>query len=571
MANPFPAFAFAATGEPTSRTLPDRLAEIKNVKDFGAKGDGVTDDWAAIMAAFNWTVSGNRGTIFFPPGIYVVSQAIDFSIPNINVAFVGVPGATVTVNFSDYVFKRGPDGAAGTAGVHIIENLTIINTNATGGAIRMGQCVGAAIRNCVITANLGINTSVADGSTDQSSLSVSIENCTLSPGANPSGSIGLMLLANGPVIGCHVKGYAIGVETWGPEGATNILGCTFELCGIGYKPGVTPTGASTSSGITLSGCLFKNCGTAIGGSVANACFSGIRIEGDTGTIAGDPQYGINISAGVCVFAGVVVTGKFQQYGISLAADANARSKSTFFGVQVTNSVGLGNWNVGSPAGSQFIGCNYAPVATVATLPAFQIAINTLSWSGGTTRASLFFNISNFTGLMTITVEGATPSGYNGTFTSGVTWPVTSASWSGTPGGSGTATITVTGLTVNGSVTLTVSGITPAGFNGRFSASANSGTNTITYTVNDPGSPTGTGGNVTADVSGNDVFYSQSNPGSPTGSGGTAVINYNGNELEGDCFNVSDSNVSTWGANPIGGGSTHAKVRWNGSNWTVMGK
>jgi hypothetical protein len=41
--------------------------------------------------------------------------------------------------------------------------------------------------------------------------------------------------------------------------------------------------------------------------------------------------------------------------------------------------------------------------------------------------------------------------------------------------------------------------------------------------------------------------------------------------EGDCYNVSDANTATWGANPLGGGSNHAKVRWNGTKWTVMGK
>src|SRR5262245_16468575 len=47
---PFSSFAFPATGAPTARTLPDRLAEIKNVKDFGAKGNGTTDDAPAINA-----------------------------------------------------------------------------------------------------------------------------------------------------------------------------------------------------------------------------------------------------------------------------------------------------------------------------------------------------------------------------------------------------------------------------------------------------------------------------------------------------------------------------------------
>src|SRR5260370_40195630 len=50
---PFTSFAFPATGAPTPRTMPNRLAEVVNVKDFGAAGDASTEDTAAIQAALN--------------------------------------------------------------------------------------------------------------------------------------------------------------------------------------------------------------------------------------------------------------------------------------------------------------------------------------------------------------------------------------------------------------------------------------------------------------------------------------------------------------------------------------
>lgn len=60
-----------ATGSDTPRTLADRFGDVVNVKDFGAVGDGVTDDTEAIQKAVNV-----GGSIFFPSGKYIATSNI---------------------------------------------------------------------------------------------------------------------------------------------------------------------------------------------------------------------------------------------------------------------------------------------------------------------------------------------------------------------------------------------------------------------------------------------------------------------------------------------------------------
>ncbi|WP_426153562.1 glycosyl hydrolase family 28-related protein, partial [Pseudomonas sp. DC3000-4b1] len=46
---------------------------IFNVKDFGAVGDGVTDDTAAMQKAIDAASAAGGGTVFVPSGTYIVS------------------------------------------------------------------------------------------------------------------------------------------------------------------------------------------------------------------------------------------------------------------------------------------------------------------------------------------------------------------------------------------------------------------------------------------------------------------------------------------------------------------
>jgi polygalacturonase len=87
-----------ATGSTTARSLPDRFADVVNVKDFGAKGDGVTDDTAAIQAANN----SGAYAITFPAGIYLANNI------NMNTSWQMADGAFIKYNgssYSDYIVR----------------------------------------------------------------------------------------------------------------------------------------------------------------------------------------------------------------------------------------------------------------------------------------------------------------------------------------------------------------------------------------------------------------------------------------------------------------------------------
>ncbi len=60
-------------------------AHVVNVKDYGATGNGSTDDAAAIQSAVA-AVTGTGGTVYFPPGTYKVGTSI---VPANNVALIG--------------------------------------------------------------------------------------------------------------------------------------------------------------------------------------------------------------------------------------------------------------------------------------------------------------------------------------------------------------------------------------------------------------------------------------------------------------------------------------------------
>jgi hypothetical protein len=181
----------------------------------------------------------NRGNIWFPPGDYYISEPIDIGAPRSTSAFASFTGtqgqSIIRGSFDDYLIKRTlPDSQGSFGGGHHISGLTLINSTAGGGGIRIGAALGASVIDCDITADYCINEGnydddvAAGGHGWGASLELAIENCTLRAlTARRSGSTGIAKAANGPITNCTFMNFDTAARTYGQEGCAAFQGLLF--------------------------------------------------------------------------------------------------------------------------------------------------------------------------------------------------------------------------------------------------------------------------------------------------------------------------------------------------------
>ncbi|MFH1614334.1 MAG: right-handed parallel beta-helix repeat-containing protein [Planctomycetota bacterium] len=126
----------------TSGYVKAGTVEVFNVKDYGAIGDGTTDDTAEIQAAID-AVPRDGGTVYFPPGNYLISSGL--TVPS-NCTIMGQGWASnikAPSDETDLAFFTA-DGKYNLrfANIHITGNREY-NTGWT-----PTQCVGIHLLNC---------------------------------------------------------------------------------------------------------------------------------------------------------------------------------------------------------------------------------------------------------------------------------------------------------------------------------------------------------------------------------------------------------------------------------------
>jgi len=347
----------------TGRTLSVKLGERLSVKDFGAVGDGVTDDTLAIQAAINW--AGPRAReIFFPRGDYLYG------------------GVTVSDGWS----------------VHFIGE----NTAAT---------------------SLSLNNGAATGFNCATSMPVTFEKLTFQYKTGVIGTAGAFialpggatmnansrfrsLQMNGPWIGINATGaYAwladtvfmgnfvsvalvVGNSFVGDAGDSTISNCvltTNVVTAIGISH-VSSGGLRIISNKHIGGFCFYSLGLASGVNTSDLLITGNSIEGtsSSGLLA-------SRQSTTGTFSNVVITGN-QFAGIQFPINFNNGVTGWFSKLSITGNVflvsanGVGV-NISTASGFQISGNQFT--ATDATSKAISIALTASDGQIGSNEYSGF--------------------------------------------------------------------------------------------------------------------------------------------------------------------------------------
>jgi hypothetical protein len=221
---------FGVHGHRIKAPPPVKAPPVDNVRDFGATGNGVTDDTTAIQNTANDAASKGKG-VFFPAGTYLHASPVTFNgVPVTGVGLGSVLIANNPGNCAVILTGFGPSiqnmvistqGLAGGTSLLVPNTATILVQNATSFTVANDTIVAGpnAWPVLVLMSTVGtINSVVCDGTGNVNDIGVVIDQSNHVTIANclfQNEASGVAVLPNGgPSQSIAVLSNTVGNVTW---------------------------------------------------------------------------------------------------------------------------------------------------------------------------------------------------------------------------------------------------------------------------------------------------------------------------------------------------------------------
>lgn len=329
--------AVLATGSTTARTLAARFAEVANVKDYGALGDGSTNDSTAINAAL---ASGAK-SVFVPDGTYIIGSQLLMYLSDVTLYATGSVTFKIVDNIAVGITMmrirgsrctiRGIIFEGNNAAPAVSTDNTAINIDTNSGTI-----TDLRFRDCVFQNfnSYGVFAFNAGTLTGLSFAGCKFRGFT-NTDAIPPAAIQIVQPTTSIVriLDCQFEdltGTGIGIRSVNNTADTydvSIVGCTFNHDSFDY----TSIGVEVlrAYGFTVSGCVFRNARMGLS-------FNGRLIQVSGNTFYNHTSYSIEASSS----ENLSITGNVIElftYGVILydGADNVVISSNTFTEAQAT--------------------------------------------------------------------------------------------------------------------------------------------------------------------------------------------------------------------------------------------
>jgi len=356
-------FIQAGTGAVT-RNMQSKARESVSVLDFGAVGDGVADDTAAIQAAVNAAQTANGATVSIPQGTYKISAPISIVSP---VSIIGMAGGTVIApNFATgSVFQIVPPSAwPSNYGVTIANLNFIASVVRTSGAylssnngyyVTVTRCqfingyngihltgpaaTGFYVKDCIVANNTNDNILIDAASGSQGPVDVVLQD--------------LFIHGNGPTgqsnSGVHIKS----------SGDITLRHVSTVWCGTGLR--IQPANGNRIQALICTECFFDS-GTGFGVYVNTSAGGTVDLLNIANTWMATNQLG-----GICLTGSALIKQTdllncviANNNGIGVLLDTAFVKNTSIIGCSISGNTNNGIFIAAGVVNFKIVGCTIGP-------------------------------------------------------------------------------------------------------------------------------------------------------------------------------------------------------------------